>query len=141
MAPDRDGNLVDVVLGHDALRGYLEASPYFGAIIGRYGNRIAGARFTLEGKDYPLAANDGPNHLHGGQVGYDKVLWAATPIAGTHGAGVTLAYESVDGEEGYPGTLSLEVDYFLDNDDELVIEYRATADKATPVNLNASFLF
>jgi aldose 1-epimerase len=135
MAPDRDGNLGDIVLGYDDLDGYLQVSPYFGALIGRYGNRIAGARFTLDGVEYPLAANNGPNHLHGGEVGYDKVLWTGTPIEGADGAGVTLAYTSTDGEEGYPGTLSVEVDYVLNNDDELVIDYRASTDKATPVNL------
>ncbi len=134
-APDRDGNLGDIVLGYADLAGYLEVSPYFGALIGRYGNRIGEARFTLDGIDYPLAANNGPNHLHGGDVGYDKVLWSGTPIERDDAAGVTLAYTSVDGEEGYPGTLSIEVDYVLNDEDELMIDYRATTDEATPVNL------
>jgi len=135
LAPDRDGNLGDIVLGYDDLAGYLANNPYFGALIGRYGNRIANARFTLDGEVYELAANDGVNHLHGGEVGFDKVLWEGTPLERADGAGVTLAYTSVDGEEGYPGTLTVEVDYLLNNDDELVIEYRATTDAPTPVNL------
>jgi aldose 1-epimerase len=135
LAPDRDGAMGDIVLGYDALDGYVENNPYFGALIGRYGNRIAGARFTLDGEDYELAANDGPNHLHGGEVGFDKVLWEGTPIERDGGAGVTLVYVSPDGEEGYPGTLSVEVDYFLNDEDELIIDYRATTDAPTPVNL------
>lgn len=133
--PDRDGVFDDVVLGHDNLEAYLEETSYFGSIIGRYGNRIGGARFSLDGREYSLAANNGPNHLHGGRVGYDKVLWASTPIERANGVGVTLAYESIDGEEGYPGTLRVEVDYFLNRQDELVIDYRAVTDRPTPVNL------
>jgi aldose 1-epimerase len=145
MAPDREGNLGDIVLGYDDLDGYLAENPYFGALIGRYGNRIAGARFSLDGEEFALAANNDPNHLHGGEVGFDKVLWSGTPYdasapAGLSaqdpgGAGVTLSYTSPDGEEGYPGTLDVEVDYYLSNDDELVIDYRATTDQATPINL------
>ncbi|HVS12688.1 MAG TPA: aldose epimerase family protein [Thermoanaerobaculia bacterium] len=135
LAPDRDGILGDVVLGYDDLAGYLEVTPYFGAIVGRYGNRIAGARFTLDGGEHALAANDGPNHLHGGVVGFDKVLWSGEPIERADGAGVTLRYRSPDGEEGYPGTLDVEVDYVLNDRNELVIDYRASTDAPTPVNL------
>lgn len=135
--PDRDGNLADVVLGYDDLGGYLEDTSYFGAIIGRYGNRIGGANFELDGVTYPLLANNGPNHLHGGKVGFDKRLWSATPLDGQdqEGVGVRLAYESADGEEGYPGRLAVEVDYRLTDNNELVIDYRATTDKPTIVNL------
>jgi aldose 1-epimerase len=135
MAPDRDGNFGDITLGYDDLDGYLTETPYFGALIGRYGNRIAGGRFTLDGVEYVLATNNGPNHLHGGDVGFDKVLWNAEPIETDAGVGVALTYESADGEEGYPGNLSVAVDYLLTDDNELVIEYHATTDKATPVNL------
>ncbi len=135
MAPDREGEFADIVLGYDDLGGYLDVSPYFGAVIGRYGNRIAGGRFTLDGTDYELATNDNTNHLHGGNVGYDKVLWSGTIFERADGVGVTFAYESAAGEEGYPGALSAEFDYFLSNDDELVIDYRATTDAPTPVNL------
>lgn len=135
MAPDRDGNFGDIVLGYDDLDGYLDVTPYFGAIVGRYGNRIAHGRFTLDGVEHQLATNNDPNHLHGGDIGYDKVLWSGTPIERPDGAGVTFVYESADGEEGYPGHLSIEFDYFLNNDDELVIDYRATTDAATPINL------
>jgi aldose 1-epimerase len=135
MAPDRDGEFADIVLGYDDLGGYLEVTPYFGAVIGRYGNRIAGGRFTLDGTEYELATNDNTNHLHGGNVGYDKVLWSGTTFGRADGVGVTFAYESAAGEEGYPGALSAEFDYFLNNDNELVIDYRATSDAPTPVNL------
>ncbi len=135
MAPDRNGDFGDIVLGYDDLSGYLEATPYFGAIVGRYANRIDAGRFTLDGIEYELATNNDPNHLHGGDVGYDKVLWSGTPIETADGVGVTLAYLSPDGEEGYPGTLDVEVDYFLTNGNELVIDYRATTDAPTPVNL------
>ncbi len=135
MAPDRDGELGDIVLGYDDLGGYLEATPYFGSVIGRYGNRIAEGRFSLDGAEYQLATNNDPNHLHGGDVGYDKVLWSGTPFERVDGVGVTFTYESAAGEEGYPGALSAEFDYFLNNDNELVIEYRATSDAPTPVNL------
>ena len=135
MAPDRNGELGDIVLGYDDLSGYLEETPYFGAIVGRYANRIAKGRFTLDEVEYELATNDGPNHLHGGVVGYDKVLWAGTVIKESDGVGVTFSYVSPDGEEGYPGTVKVEFDYFLNNEDELVIDYRATSDAPTPVNL------
>jgi aldose 1-epimerase len=134
-APDRDGNAGDVVLGYDNLDGYLAATPYFGATIGRYGNRIGGARFTLDGATYELAANNGPNHLHGGEVGFDKVLWNGEIVDTDAGAGVRFTYTSPAGEEGYPGNLEVTVDYMLNDDNELVIDYRATSDAPTPINL------
>ena len=133
--PDRDGKLCDVVLGYDNLNGYIKNSPYFGALIGRYGNRIGNAKFTLDGKTYTLAANDGKNSLHGGKVGFDKVVWDAKEIR-EHGAvGLELTYLSKDGEEGYPGNLSCTVKYLWTNNNELKIEYEATTDKPTVVNL------
>ncbi len=133
--PDRDGDLADITLGYDDLDGYIANSPYFGAIVGRYGNRIAAGLFTLDDKTYQLATNDGANHLHGGVRGYDKVVWSAEPVETDDAVGVKLTYLSPDGEEGYPGNLSCEVTYLLTNDDELKVSYLATTDKATPVNL------
>ncbi|HVS66287.1 MAG TPA: aldose epimerase family protein [Thermoanaerobaculia bacterium] len=134
LAPDRDGNLLDVVLGFDTLDRYLEGSPYFGATVGRYGNRIAGGRFTLDGVEHALTINDGPNHLHGGVTGFDKVLWAGEPFESEDGAGVALTYTSPDGEQGYPGTLEIEVRYLLNDENELIVDYRATTDAPTPLN-------
>jgi aldose 1-epimerase len=139
--PDRAGKLEDVVLGYDDLAGYLRQSPYFGAIVGRYGNRIAKGRFTLDGKTYTLATNNGPNHLHGGVKGFDKVVWKGEPASTGDAASVTFRYTSTDGEEGYPGTLSARVTYTLTDRDELSFEYSATADKATPVNLTQHSYF
>jgi len=133
--PDRDGKLDDVVLGYDTLDEYIEASPYFGALIGRYGNRIAKGRFTLDGTEYTLATNNDENHLHGGLKGFDKVVWKARAMLADRGPGLTLTYLSADGEEGYPGNLSVKVVYILTDDDELRIHYSATTDKPTPVNL------
>jgi aldose 1-epimerase len=133
--PDRAGKLDDVVLGFDDLQGYVKSSPYFGAIVGRYGNRIAGGRFTLDGKTYKLATNNGPNALHGGIKGFDKVVWAAQQFKSDSGVGVVLTHTSPDGDEGYPGTLNAKVTYTLTDRDELAIDYEATTDKATPVNL------
>jgi aldose 1-epimerase len=133
--PDRNGVLADVVLGYDSLADYIAGSPYFGAIVGRYGNRIANARFTLDGVAYTLAANDGINHLHGGIVGFDKVVWEAEPYAERDEAGLQLRYTSADGEEGYPGSLTVTVTYALTNENELRIEYLAETDRATVVNL------
>jgi aldose 1-epimerase len=130
--PDRHGNLGDVVLGFDNLAQYLQGHPCFGCTVGRVANRIARGRFVLEGKTYTLAINNGPNHLHGGLKGFDKVLWRATPLAG---AAVKFAYTSPDGEEGYPGTLAVEVTICLTDADELRIDYSAATDKPTPVNL------
>jgi aldose 1-epimerase len=136
-APDRDGKMGDVVLGFDALKGYLAGHPYFGAIVGRVANRVAKGRFTLDGKEYKLAINNGPNSLHGGEKGFDKVVWKAEaePPKATTEAAVKLSYTSKDGEEGYPGNLSVTVTYTLTDDNALKIDYTATTDKATPVNL------
>ena len=139
--PDRAGRRGDIVLGYDSLDGYLRSSPYFGAIVGRYGNRIAGGRFTLDGISYRLATNNGPNHLHGGVKGLDKVVWAAEPFSGDSSAGVAFSYTSPDGEEGYPGALRMRVTYTLTDRDELIVDYVATTDKATPVNLTQHSYF
>jgi aldose 1-epimerase len=136
VAPDSKGNKSSIVLGFNELAGYLAkpSPPYFGATIGRYGNRIADAKFTLDGNTYTLAANNGKNHLHGGEKGFDKVVWEASPLnAGT--PSLTLNYTSIDGEEGYPGNLKVSVKFTLSDDNELTIEYNAETDKATPVNL------
>ena len=133
--PDRDGELGDVVLGFDGLAGYRGSRAYLGALVGRYGNRIGGARFTLDGRDHQLAANDGPNHLHGGIRGFDKVVWDATPRATTAGPALELRHVSADGEEGYPGNLTVRVVYTLRHDNALAIEYTATTDRDTVVNL------
>lgn len=134
--PDRDGKTADVVLGFDDLKGYLAGHPCFGATIGRVANRIAGAKFTLDGKEYRLAANNGPNSLHGGRIGFDKVMWKAEPVTAPEGAAIKFSYRSPDGEEGYPGNLATTVTYALTNRNELKIDYTATTDKATPVNLS-----
>jgi aldose 1-epimerase len=139
--PDRHGEMADIVLGFHDLQGYLEASPYFGAIVGRYGNRIAGGRFELGGEEFVLARNDGANHLHGGLRGFDKVVWEGETFGTEHGVGVVFRYTSPDGEEGYPGTLEVEVTYTLTDADELVVDYFATADRATPVNLTQHSYF
>jgi len=134
-APDRHGAFADIVLGYETLDEYLAGSPYFGAIVGRYGNRIARGKFTLDGKEFTLARNDGENHLHGGLRGFDKVVWKARGILGDKGPGLVLEYLSRDGEEGYPGNLAVTVTYILTDENELRIHYRATTDKPTPVNL------
>ncbi|HLF15562.1 MAG TPA: aldose epimerase family protein [Bacteroidota bacterium] len=134
MTPGRDGTMGDVVLGFDSLGGYLRLdNPYFGCIAGRYANRIAGAKFELDGATYTLAANNNGNSLHGGLKGFDKAVWYASPLPGDDG--VKFSYHSRDGEEGYPGNLHAEVTYTLSADNALKIEYSATTDKATPVNL------
>jgi aldose 1-epimerase len=130
-APDRDGNFADVVLGFDTLEPYRTDSPYIGALIGRYGNRIRHGRFTLDGQEVQLPVNNGSNHLHGGPDGFDRVKWEATVI----GASLRLQYRSVDGEMGYPGNLDATVTYTLNDDNELVVSFHAVTDKATPVNL------
>lgn len=139
--PDRDGRLDDVVLGYDSLDGYLRDSPYFGAIVGRYGNRIAKGRFTLDGQTYRLATNNGPNHLHGGIKGFDKVVWQAEPFQNDSGVGVAFTHVSPDGDEGYPGTLAARVTYALTHGDEMIVDYLATTDKPTPVNLTQHTYF
>ena len=135
LAPDRDGKLADIVLGYDTLDGYLKETPYFGAIVGRYGNRIAKGRFELDGQEYTLATNNDDNHLHGGLRGFDKVVWDAESGVHEKGPRLTLTYQSADGEEGYPGTLSVTVIYTLTDQNELAIAYHATTDKPTHVNL------
>src|ERR1044072_3009941 len=124
--PDRNGKVDDIVLGFDNLDAYLKGHPYFGALIGRYGNRIAKGRFKLDGVEYKLAVNNGANHLHGGIKGFDKVVWNARPLKVGNGAALELTYLSKDGEEGYPGNLSVKVTYTLTNANELKIEYSAT---------------
>ncbi len=133
--PDKNGQIGDVVLGFDNLDQYTKDNPYFGAIIGRVANRIAKGKFTLDGKEYTLAVNNGPNHLHGGLKGFDKVVWAAEPVKSKDGPAVKFSYLSPDGEEGYPGNLHVSVVYTLTHKNGLLIEYTATTDKDTPVNL------
>lgn len=140
--PDRNGKLDDIVLGFDNLDGYLKNGGfYIGAIIGRYGNRIAKGRFTLNGVEYKLATNNGENHLHGGVKGFDKVVWDAKPLRTKSGAALELTYLSRDGEEGYPGNLRVKVIYTLTDSDELKIDYSATTDKDTIVNLTSHSYF
>nr|WP_229599750.1 aldose epimerase family protein [Runella slithyformis] len=132
-AADKNGTFEDMVLGYDSLGGYLKASPFFGALVGRYGNRIGKAKFTLDGKTYTLAANNGPNSLHGGKVGFDKVIWEAK--LSDDQKTLILTHTSKDGDEGFPGTLKAEVTYHLTEDNALEIEYTATTDKPTVINL------
>ena len=139
--PDRAGQLDDVVYGFDSLAGYLKDPPYFGAVVGRYANRIGKARFTLDGVTHQVTPNDGPNSLHGGKRGFDKVLWSGESSQSDSGAAVTFRYTSPDGEEGYPGTLAVTVRYLLTPNDELVVDYEARTDKATPVNLSQHSYF
>jgi len=133
--PDKAGNFADVTLGFSDLASYLKGHPFFGSTTGRYANRIAGGRFTLNGKEYKLAVNNGPNSLHGGLKGFDKVVWKAKEIESHRGPAVQFDYVSADGEEGYPGKLTVSVVYTLTNDNELRIDYRAETDKPTVVNL------
>lgn len=133
--PDRDGRFADIVLGFDTLDGYLNKNPYFGALVGRYANRIANAEFTLGGRTYKLARNNGENSLHGGLKGFDKVAWKAEQIATRDGPALSLEYVSADGEEGYPGMLNAAATYTLTDKDELQIEYGAVTDKNTVLNL------
>jgi aldose 1-epimerase len=139
--PDRFGKTTDIVLGFDTLDGYLKNDPYFGAIIGRYGNRIGKAQFTLNGRTYKLAANNGANHLHGGVKGFDKVVWKAEPSKSEAGPSIVFSRVSPDGEEGYPGNLNVRVTYTLTDKNELIIDYHATTDRATPVNLTQHSYF
>ncbi len=133
--PDRNGAFADVNLGFDDLEGYLGTHPYFGVIVGRYANRIARGRFSLDGIEYSLALNNNGNSLHGGLKGFDKVVWKPEPVQSAGGVGVKLNYLSKDMEEGYPGNLSVTVVYALTNTDELTISYEAETDKKTPINL------
>lgn len=133
--PDKSGVMEDVVLGYDSLSGYLKAPSFFGCIVGRYGNRIAKGQFKLDDKTYTLVKNNGQNHLHGGTKGFDKVMWEATPSTSADGASLKLTYLSKDMEEGYPGNLQVTVVYTLTNDNEVKIQYEATTDKKTVINL------
>lgn len=133
--PDRAGHIDDIALGFDSLAGYFGQDPYFGALVGRYANRIARGQFTLDGTTYHLAQNNGPNSLHGGLRGFDKVLWSAEPFSIAGAAGVRLRYTSPNSEEGYPGTLTARVTYTLNSRNELDVDYEATTDKPTVVNL------
>jgi aldose 1-epimerase len=133
--PDKKGHLADVALGFDTLGGYLDKNPYFGALVGRYANRIGNARFALGGKEYTLAKNDGPNTLHGGLKGFDKVLWQGQSFQKSGEVGLILKYTSPDGEEGYPGTVHVTVTYTLNDKNEFILDYQATTDQPTPINL------
>ena len=141
--PDRNGVADDIVMGHDAVAGYEANSPYFGSLIGRVGNRIGNGTFTLDGKTYTLAKNNGPNHLHGGVKGWDKVVWKLNgdPFQDRTGVGVRLAYTSADGEEGYPGKVTAHVVYTLTPDNKLIVDYHATTDKPTIINLTQHSYF
>ena len=139
--PDRAGRWANVVLGYDDLDGYLRGRHYFGALIGRYANRIAGGRFSLDGAEYRLARNDPPNHLHGGEAGFDKLLWAASPSCQGDEVALVLELTSPAGQEGYPGTLSAQVTYTLSAADELRVDFEATSDEPTVVNLTGHSYF
>ncbi|MEO6290772.1 MAG: aldose epimerase family protein, partial [Ginsengibacter sp.] len=134
VTPDKNGNKSSIVIGFDSLQQYLQKPPYFGALVGRYGNRIGNAKFLLDGQTYKLAANNGKNHLHGGLKGFDKMVWDASTISDSVPS-LILKYTSKDGEEGYPGNLNVTVQYTLSDDNGLKIEYNAETDKSTPVNL------
>jgi aldose 1-epimerase len=133
--PDKNGNFEDVVLGYYTLEEYLEKSPHFGCLVGRFGNRIAKGKFTLDGVEYQMAINNGPNHLHGGLVGFDKKVWTPEMITKDDGAALKLAYLSPDGEENYPGNLNVEAVYALNDDNELILTFNARTDKKTVLNL------
>jgi len=140
-APDRNGQLADVILGYETLDQYLNGDQYFGATVGRYANRIAKGKFTLEGKEYQLALNNGVNHLHGGPKGYQSVIWKSEVIDQNGCPALKFTYRSPDGEEGYPGNLDIEVTYSWKNDNSLNIDYKATTDQATIINLTHHSLF
>ena len=133
--PDKKGTSADITLGFDSLAAYVKKNPFFGALVGRFGNRIAKAKFSLDGKEYTLAANNRPNALHGGLKGFDKVVWQTHSFEKGADAGLILKYTSADGEESYPGTLNVTVTYTLSDKNEFRIDYHATTDKATPINL------
>lgn len=135
LMPDRNGRMGDIVLGYDNLQGYIDKTPYFGCLVGRYGNRIGDAKFTLDGTTYTLAKNDGPNSLHGGAKGFDKVVWSGRSVESKDGAALELTYLSRDGEEGFPGNLKVTAVYTLTNDNELKLDFSATTDKPTVCNL------
>jgi aldose 1-epimerase len=133
--PDKNGRVANITLSFPSLEGYLQRHPYFGSTVGRYANRIAGGKFTLEGKTYTLAMNNGPNHLHGGRKAFDAMVWKAEPVTMHDKVGVKFSHTSPDGDEGYPGRLDVTVTYTLSDDNALRIEYAATTDKPTVVNL------
>jgi aldose 1-epimerase len=139
--PDRDGHIADVTLGCDTLEEYLAGTPHFGAVVGRYANRIARGRFTLDGHTYQLAKNNGPNHLHGGVRGFDRFNWEGGGFEPADAAGVSFSRVSPDGEEGYPGNLATRVTYTLTERNELIIDFLATTDRPTPVNLSQHAYF
>jgi aldose 1-epimerase len=142
LVPDRNGHIDDVVLGYDSAEDYGKNNgPYMGAIIGRYANRIAKGMFVLDGQTYKLVTNNGPNHLHGGTKGFDKVTWNTEQFRNADGSGVIFRYTSADGEEGYPGSLKAQVTYTLNDRNELIVDYLATSDKPTPVNLTQHSYF
>ncbi len=140
--PDATGALDDIVLGFDDLKSYVEKSPYFGCLIGRYGNRIAKGKFSIDGTAYTLATNNnGVNHLHGGNKGWDKAVWGFEPFQNAKGVGVVLTHTSKDGDEGYPGTVKAKVTYTLTDANQLIVDYEATTDKATVINLTQHTYF
>ncbi len=139
--PDKNGVFADINLGFDHIEPYYNDAPYFGALIGRFGNRIAKGKFTLDDVDYQLATNNGSNHLHGGVTGFDKVLWDAATFTGENSVGVTFKYLSADGDQGYPGNLHVTVIYELTNENEILVKYHAVTDKATPINLTQHAYF
>ena len=141
--PDQNGKLADIALGYHHLENYMNAidRPYFGAVVGRYGNRIAKGSFTIDGVKYSVPVNNGVNHLHGGIIGFDKVVWEAKPIQVDSGNAIELSYISKDGNEGYPGNLTVKVTYTFTNANELKVDYHATTDKSTPINLTQHTYF
>ena len=139
--PDKEGNLVDVVLGYDSLEAYEKRNPFFGALVGRYGNRIGKGKFTLDGKEYDLVKNNNGNHLHGGTKGFDKVVWDIEEVPSADGVALKLSYLSKDMEEGYPGNLDVDVIYTLTDDNTIKFDYKATTDKKTIVNLTQHTYF
>jgi aldose 1-epimerase len=143
IVPDRAGKKADIALGYNRVEDYINAvnKPYFGAIVGRYGNRIAKGEFSLDGEDYKLAVNNDPNHLHGGVIGFDKVVWDSKPVVGSGWTGVELSYLAKDQEEGYPGNVQIKVTYKWSDANELSVDYSATTDKATPINLTQHTYF
>ena len=141
LVPDRNGEMGDVVLGYHTLDEYIKDNPYFGCLVGRFGNRIAGGKFTLDDREYTLAMNDGPNHLHGGLKGFDKVVWEASPLQSEEEPSLELKYVSADGEEHFPGTLSVRVVYTITIDNGLKVDYYATTDRDTIVNLTQHSYF
>lgn len=143
IVPDKNGKLGDVALGYDRVEDYMNAvdKPYFGAIVGRYGNRIANGEFSIDGENFSLAKNNAPNHLHGGVIGFDKVVWNAKLVGGEGWSGVELGYLAKDKEEGYPGNLDIKVTYKWNDQSELIVDYLATTDKATPINLTQHTYF